>query len=411
VFEPIDVSSCATCHEDPHRPALDASCASCHTERTWRTDAIDHSRTDFPLRGLHASVECVACHTESAVKVQPKADSCATCHDDVHRGSFAGQDCAACHTEAGFEGAPFDHTVTTFALTGSHAPLACSACHEESPPLVSSRARASAMVDFTGLETSCASCHADPHQEELGPACESCHSTETFELSRYTHADPTSFFEGEHADVSCDGCHRPSDAIAPVRTGATLPVMSFTSASETCATCHRDVHLGQLGTSCESCHAVETPLFAVADFAHAKTAFALEGSHAEIECQACHKVETGLFPAGEGTAVRLKGVAQECSACHEDVHLGQLNAACETCHDTSRFTIADYTHQRGSLEGFFSGSHLRAACESCHQPVTQAFPSGHGTAVRFQTDTSCISCHEDRHRGSLGSRCVECHRP
>jgi hypothetical protein len=402
-------TSCASCHRDPHRPSFGAGCAGCHTETAWRTQKIDHSLTDFPLRGLHARVECVACHPRSAVQVAVDADRCVSCHQDVHEGSFPGEDCAACHDESGFAGAPFDHTATSFELTGAHEGLECRSCHAVPAPLASSRVRPS-VVSFTGLDTACISCHTDPHARELGATCESCHSTETFEVSAYTHSARSSFFEGQHASVSCEGCHEQEPLTAPVRTAASLTV-PFAAASRTCSACHEDPHLGQMSAACESCHAVEDVGFAVADFGHSETAFPLTGSHATTECDACHKRETGVFPSGTGTAVRLKGLARECRACHQDVHLGQLDQACESCHDTSRFALDHYTHRRGSRDGFFTGSHARASCESCHQPVSANFPAGQGTAVKFLQEMRCVSCHEDRHRGALGPRCEECHRP
>ena len=62
------------------------------------------------------------------MKVKPRADTCAACHVDVHKGTFK-QDCKSCHNETSFTKAPFDHTQTKFALTGKHAPLDCRACH------------------------------------------------------------------------------------------------------------------------------------------------------------------------------------------------------------------------------------------------------------------------------------------
>jgi len=410
VFEPRATQGCASCHRDPHRPALGQDCAACHTEVSWRTQKLDHSRTSFPLRGLHAEVECIACHAQPALRVKPPSATCAGCHEDVHRGSFAGQDCAACHTETGFRSAPFDHRATTFALTGAHAPLACNACHEPgTTPLVTSRT-AGAVVDFRGLESTCGSCHVDPHAGELGDACESCHTTTDFQVERYTHVRTSTFFEGQHAPVPCEGCHVEPAPIA-ARTGQPQPVARFASLPAECVSCHRDVHLGQLDQWCEACHTVDQPRFIPGAFAHGETAFALTGHHETTECAECHKPETGPFPSGVGTAIRYAGLAQECRACHADVHLGQLDTACETCHDTTRFRIDGYRHRGGALNGFFTGSHTRASCEACHPSITGACPAGHGTAVRFDTDTRCVACHEDRHRGSLGTRCIDCHRP
>jgi hypothetical protein len=148
-------------------------------------------------------------------------------------------------------------------------------------------------------------------------------------------------------------------------------------------------------------------------FAHnTKTAFALTGRHELATCSACHKVETGSFPSGAGTATRFRGVAKECRACHDDVHLGQLVDACETCHASSTFKLPRYKHRNAkALSGFFVGSHARAICATCHKSSSRKFPKGVGTAVLFSVDTKCVTCHTDIHRGSLGSNCGRCHRP
>jgi hypothetical protein len=156
---------------------------------------------------------------------------------------------------------------------------------------------------------------------------------------------------------------------------------------------------------------VEAQGFRIADFPHARTKFPLVGGHARIACAACHKTETGLFPAGQGTAVKWSGVARDCSACHSDVHLGQLGADCASCHTSDVFRLPGYRHQRRSMDAFLVGRHRQASCEACHKPVTGQFPSGSGTAVQYQVDTRCTSCHVDVHRGSLGPDCGTCHRP
>jgi hypothetical protein len=146
-------------------------------------------------------------------------------------------------------------------------------------------------------------------------------------------------------------------------------------------------------------------------FSHSTTRFALTGRHAAVDCVKCHTRETGIFPTGRGTAVRLKEVPRECRACHTDVHRGQLDARCETCHTTATFKLATYTHRAASLTAFFVGRHVGPRCEACHKPVTQRFPDGTGTAVRFNVGTACVTCHVDIHRGALGATCSDCHHP
>jgi hypothetical protein len=409
-FKGVKFSSCTDCHREPHRQTLGVTCTSCHTTQTWATKKIDHGRTSFPLVGRHAAVECAACHRQPAMKAKPKADTCASCHVDVHRGAFK-QDCKSCHSEAGFGQTPFDHSQTTFVLNGKHLGVRCEACHKN-VVLGAATPAAKRVADFRGLKTSCVSCHADVHQGSLGAACETCHTSTTFHLTNYKHPRFPEFFSGQHATVPCDQCHLPDAPTRPIRT-ATPVVMkvAFKDLPTTCSSCHQDVHLGQVGLECQRCHNVQAPKFALAGFSHATTAFALTGRHDAIECALCHKREMGLFPSGTGSAVRLKGVAHECRACHVDVHEGQLDNTCESCHKTTSFKVPQYRHRNPKLSGFFVGRHLTPACEACHKPEKSRAPRVTTAALRFKVGTQCVACHTDVHRGSLGPNCGSCHRP
>jgi len=171
------------------------------------------------------------------------------------------------------------------------------------------------------------------------------------------------------------------------------------------------VHLGQEGAACESCHSIQTAKFAVAAFSHTKTTFALTGRHQSLVCSQCHKEETGAFPAGSGTAIRLKGVARDCRGCHTDVHLGQLDSKCETCHQSESFKLPAYKHRSSQMSGFMVGRHAKATCDACHKPFVGQSAAGPVTALRFKVETRCLACHVDNHRGALGPNCGDCHRP
>jgi len=96
---------------------------------------------------------------------------CVDCHsaDDPHAGKF-GTDCATCHTAEDWSiiiDESFDHSLTSFSLTGAHARVAtCASCHKGG--------------QFTGTPTTCAGCHApdDAHGGAFGKNCSSCHSTD-----------------------------------------------------------------------------------------------------------------------------------------------------------------------------------------------------------------------------------------
>ena len=405
VYKGVRFAACTDCHKNPHRQIAAGDCRSCHTVETWKTQKLDHARTAFPLKGRHAEIPCAKCHVRPATQVALKFERCSNCHEDPHKGSFK-QDCSACHNETRFGKAPFDHTKSTkFPLTGKHAPLECAKCHKG---VVTGGSTPAKVVDYRGLSTACASCHADIHRNELGSACEACHTTASFKVPGYTHPRWPAFFGGQHQSAPCASCHVPQPPGPPRKTGVPIEGWKFKGVSTACAACHADVHLGQVGTACEACHAIDAAKFAVVGFAHAKTAYPLTGRHAAVDCRKCHKPETAAFPAGRGTAIRLKGLATACASCHTDQHLGQLGSKCETCHTTTTFKVQAYNHAKASA-ALISGRHVPLKCEACHKPQNAAYPAGTGTAVRYKVGLSCSNCHADQHRGALGTTCEMCH--
>lgn len=398
-FKGIPFATCASCHADPHKTKMGSACASCHTEVSWQTSKMNHSRTAFPLTGKHATVACVKCHVRPAGQVKVAFATCETCHADPHKGSFR-EDCVACHTVSGFAGGKFDHAKTTFALADKHAGLTCVACHK-------SATRTS--PDFRGLTTTCQSCHTDVHKGELGVKCESCHTAKTFLVPAFTHANPRPFFAGQHTALTCTQCH--VKTMAPGRTAGTAAErVGFVATGTTCASCHKDPHLGQFTQTCETCHAVDVAKFVVSHFNHALTTFALTGKHTAVACEKCHVVATGAFPSGAGTAKRFKGVGTTCASCHEDPHSGQLDRACVTCHTVETFSLPKYEHRNAkSLRSFFTGRHV-TACANCHKPVAGA-SAGAKASANYAVTTTCTSCHADPHRGALGPDCASCHKP
>lgn len=103
-------AECITCHrsEDEHDRKLGPDCGMCHNPNGWNRWLFDHAaRTDYPLEGRHANLDCLGCHTEPVAAARQLSDlssACYTCHahDDVHRGGF-GRLCGRCHVTDGFD--------------------------------------------------------------------------------------------------------------------------------------------------------------------------------------------------------------------------------------------------------------------------------------------------------------------
>ena len=389
--------ACASCHADVHKGRLGPDCASCHTTAAAFKDAaktFDHSKAAFPLTGAHATVQCASCHKTPDYRVA-KFGACNDCHKDPHEKPLGV--CASCHTTDSFKSSRrIDHEKTGFPLIGKHATVACATCHVKPPTQVHLKAG------------KCADCHQDPHKGVFkGADCASCHNESGFQKTTpFDHTARTGYaLEGGHAAAPCASCHK--GAAVPSGTPASRAVVDFRGAKKDCASCHRDVHQGELGGRCESCHTVKS--FKVPTFQHPKFPEFFSAKHAAAPCEKCHKPAEPA--AGGAPPARLfKGVSTACATCHKDPHLGQLGATCQTCHTLQGWKIPGYKHQGKDMAPFFASKHGTLPCADCHKEKTGDFPAGAGTAVVFKgTSSQCASCHKDAHNGTLGTKCESCH--
>jgi hypothetical protein len=82
---------CADCHTDPHAGQFSdkgkTDCARCHTPIGRRTLVFRHDiQSTFALTGVHAKVECGACHKPEMrngkliVHYKPLSSKCESCH-------------------------------------------------------------------------------------------------------------------------------------------------------------------------------------------------------------------------------------------------------------------------------------------------------------------------------------------
>jgi len=355
-------TDCFSCHaqDDRHQGQLGTDCATCHRPTTWLEVSFDHNQTGFPLNGKHVSVTCTSCHKNNVFKGTPK--DCASCHVDAHMGQF-GKQCGTCHTTSAWKPANFDHSKTGFNLIGTHQNVDCKACHINNV--------------FKGTPKDCFSCHAakDPHAGQFGKDCGSCHRPTTWQDVSFDHSKTSFPLNGTHTSVACQACH-----INNV----------FKGTPKDCFSCHasRDVHKGQFGKDCASCH--KPTKWKDVSFDHSKTAFALTGLHTNVTCAACHV--NGVY----------KGTPKDCYSCHaaKDKHMGQFGTVCSACHVTSGWANVTFDHK---TTGFpLAGSHATVACASCHINGRYA-----------GTPTNCFACHaaRDKHGGQFGTDCGSCHKP
>jgi hypothetical protein len=442
---------CASCHFDEHRGQLaPQECKACHEETDWKkVTKFNHDRSNYPLTGAHAKVECLKCHArelgeapapalfpkpvnEVFSRFKPVAhDSCLNCHKDPHESRF-GTRCTDCHVtaswkeihQAGSTGGRADrkfHETTRYPLRGAHENVSCDACHGTGKRKI-----------FKNMQfANCIDCHADAHQGQLGKYgsketdCTRCHTLDGFTTPKFEveqHAKTTYPLEGAHAAVSCLGCHiRDPQRVKALKLGGSekpgLTAVKLSPAvfllrvdTQKCDTCHKDVHGGQFAKlvagpaafaaalpTCESCHVAES--FHTLKFDHAKTKFPLEGKHAQATCAQCHAA-----PA-PGAPVAYRGVTRACNGCHLDIHVGQFTDAagapadCARCHSVEEFKKVRFVHAPPEARFALDGKHAELECKACHglYQVTPKLQS-----VRYKPlPITCEGCHVDEHDGAF----------
>jgi len=356
-------------------PARTGTCKSCHSEHKGRgvglirldRASFNHSFTDYALTGSHTRVQCAGCHKPGA-KFRGTARDCVMCHGpkDPHRGQL-GRTCQNCHTTTAWKSVQgFDHSRTGFALTGAHRSESCMSCH--------------AGQRWKGLGSTCISCHAkdDAHKGTRGTNCASCHTTSAWKAVTFDHSSTGFPLVGGHATAACSGCHGVGNTIKePPRN---------------CFACHArdDVHKGQNGTDCASCHNARS--WKQTSFDHDKmTRFPLNGKHEAVKCEACHKQPP-----------KVAKPPVTCIGCHaaDDKHKGGNGTDCSRCHTEAGWKITSFDHNRMTNFPLF-GKHAAAKCEACHTK-----PTG-----ELKLSGQCASCHakEDVHKGKLGANCGRCH--
>lgn len=494
--------TCVECHASPHRAdflaefarveGLDpaSACASCHptTQRAFDTPSREltpkeHALTGFALDAPHDRATCAQCHRDepkaAAASATQRGDAnerfaafqrafpgrsaedCAACHGDPHAGEFADgafarAACTECHARVHFLPPAFglaDHARTSFALTGAHAALVCSACHRDTHrALVEGAERA--VRTFSKDASDCRSCHADVHAGRFDARsraadadCERCHTTETFEETAqpFDHAGETAFaLDGAHARAECSVCHVPRAQRDEHGRRFGRVDERFAGDTQRCETCHADVHAGAFaktpaaaihaaGQTCDRCHTTETFTSVPRDFDHgAWTGFALAGAHARAACETCHERATAPDALGRAfgrSRVSAQAATASCASCHADVHNGAFDGdnrngrvvpanvegrtSCARCHTQDSFSSArPDAFDHALWTGFaLDGAHARVACASCHEPVLA--PDGSAARFGLARGAACADCHVDPHVAQFAERgrtdCARCH--
>lgn len=314
----IAQEACTACHAGydapfmaQHQQEFGFDCLACH-DGVDRMADFDHSQTEFPLEGQHATTNCAGCHLNNQFDELPA--QCVACHAEpaIHAGLFDSA-CESCHTPDGWTPATlgdttFEHNIQTrFSLVQhqadfSGAVLNCASCHQ------------------TNLETValnvCTTCHAQAdagfmiaHEQQFGSDCLACHDG----VDRMHDFDHAQFFvlDGRHIEIECAICH---------------VNQQFAGTPSECVACHAEpsIHAGVFGVQCENCHST-TAWVPASLKAHT---FPLDhGGEGMIACETCHVTTY---------------VQYTCDACHDPVEMKNKHneeglfdiTNCMECHPT-----------------------------------------------------------------------------
>ena len=391
---------CLACHKEINKRLQDSrgnhgrftkECVTCHKEHgkpliSFDRKAFDHRRAIFPRAGAHRKVDCGKCHLRPA-KAGGKRftyiglpTDCGGCHPSPHEPALAA--CTSCHAPTTWKQTTFDHGAkdAPFPLTGLHRSVTCGKCHSDY-----TAASPRKKLDFSRPNFSrCTACHQDRHQGKLPADCLRCHSMKGWKPVSFDHDRSRFPLRGPHAKLACAACHK-DPAVKGLPTD--------------CGGCHQKTPHRRPPTPCTACHQQQgwSRLRAgAADLRrqralHRQFSYPLNGAHATVACAKCHQ-------RGPGPAVYFQMRYDDCSACHQDKHHGQLPPPCGRCHVVEGFKkLVDFDHAR---TGFDAGAlHGATACEKCHP--NQRYKG---------TPRACYRCHLDiarYRRGVIGTTAGE----
>jgi hypothetical protein len=355
-------TACVSCHMRDYQKTTNpnhvseqfaTTCESCHSFDSWLGANFNHGAPpiNFPLTNGHAYVPCASCHVNGNYSLQIAPTDCGSsqCHlttwqqtnNPVHSTvgpAFAVANCASCHTTKGWNSASFNHSVTGFTLTGTHAsptPTPCASCHVGN--------------NYTLNSTDCIGCHMAAWQSTAtiggnvpnhitagfpNSQCATCHDTLLWADGKFDHGATGWPLQGAHVTTPCALCHMGANAFA------------LTSANTDCYGCHQAAWLSTqtLGG--------QVPNHIAAQFS--------------TSCVTCHTtwVTTGwlgaILSAANHTWFRIPHNGSVCSDCHL-VSTNYATFSCINCHTRT-------AHQPGmshpNVSGYVYGA---TSCYNCHK--------------------------------------------
>ena len=393
-------------------PSTASACATCHTITKWSDGKFDHSTTGFLLTNGHANVPCSSCHLNGNynLTIQPTDCGNSQCHlttwqqtnNPVHSTSgpsFTAANCSKCHTTVGWDAASFDHSVTGFTLTGTHATTPCLQCHvNNNYSLTTSDCMSCHTADWNKTQTAGGNVpnHVASNFPTTAAACSSCHTITVWSDGKFDHSTTGFPLTNSHQlapagkVATCTQCHIGGNYALNIQpTDCGNSGCHLTTWQTTNNPVHSTAGAPFAATNCSTCH--NTISWNTATFDHSTTGWALTGVHATTPCTSCHVNNNYTFTAAN----------TDCYGCHQDkynststlggavpnhVAAGFPTSQCANCHTTTNWTSTWSHNSTGfplqNLHQFAPAGKI-AACTDCHVSNNyslQVAPTACGTA-------------------------------
>lgn len=358
-------------------PALAQSdnetCLGCHNDNTLV--GVGHDGKELSMfvspgmldSSVHAGMTCIDCHADLAnTKDYPHAETlkpanCVTCHDDVdkiyqssaHGAAIANNpkapSCASCHDKHKI----LSHINPEATTSANKLPYTCSSCHHalvlKSDPdvrIADSFDRymrgihAEGVRKGIGSAASCNDCHgmhdlrkasdatSTVNKMNIPKTCSKCHNDIYIQYSRGVHGKALA--AGILDSPNCTDCHGEHEILQINDPGS--PVNSANLSDYVCAKCHNDPRIN------EKFGLVKGKFTSYQDSYHGLAVKG--GSIKAATCASCHKAHDILPKTNTASSIHPDNLTATCMKCHPKAN-AQFASSYSHNAEVAEFTTLD----------------------------------------------------------------------